>query len=93
MTSETVVPAVAGEAQLPLPAYRLDLRGEPCPYPLMHTLDALAELAPGDVVEVLADCPQAFRTVPEEVEKLGHAQLRDPLRSGPEMNFLFQVGG
>lgn len=78
---------------VPAPQHLLDLRGEPCPFPLMHTLDALASLDPGEVVEVLADCPQAFRAVPEEVVRLGHAQLAPPRREGPEMTFLFRVGG
>lgn len=69
----------------------LDLRGEPCPYPLMLTLDSLAMLADGDVLQVHADCPQAFRTVPEEVTKLGHLQVAEPARDGAEMTFVFQA--
>ncbi len=73
------------------PDYRLDLRGEPCPYPLMHTLEALSSLPDGQVVEVLADCPQAFRAVPEEAVRHGHELLEEPRREGPSMTFLFRT--
>lgn len=73
------------------PDYRLDLRGEPCPYPLMHTLEALSGLPEGQIVEVLADCPQAFRAVPEEAVRHGHELLQAPLREGPSMTFLFKT--
>lgn len=64
----------------------IDLRGESCPYPVMHTLDALTGLTAGTVLEVVTDRTQAFRNVPEEAASHGYdvvAQIRD----GPEMRF------
>lgn len=75
---------------LPAVDYRFDLRGEPCPYPIMHSLDVLGTLPPGQVVEVLADCPQAYRGVPEEAVKHGHTLLAPVSKVGPEMIFLFR---
>ena len=71
--------------------YRLDLRGEPCPYPLMHTLEVLGTLPAGKVVEVLADCPQAYRAVPEEAQKHGHEMLLPIVKLGPEITFVFRT--
>lgn len=88
MTTEQTSPA---ETEFTVD-YRLDLRGEPCPYPLMHTLDVLGTLPLGKVVEVLADCPQAYRAVPEEAAKHGHEMLAPVVKIGPEMTFVFRTG-
>lgn len=37
--------------------YSLNLEGEACPYPAIATIDALAELKSGEILEVLCDCP------------------------------------
>lgn len=86
MTADQCVPEAP-----PVIDYRLDLRGEPCPYPLMHALDVLGTVPPGRVVEVLADCPQAYRAVPEEAVKHGHEMLGPARKQGPEMIFLFRA--
>lgn len=69
----------------------LDLRGEPCPYPLIYSLETLGKMQPGQTLEVLADCPQSFRTVPEEAVKHGYIVLREPLREGPTIRFFLKV--
>lgn len=71
--------------------YVLDLRGEPCPYPLIYSLETLGKLQPGQVLEVIADCPQSFRTVPEEARKHGYVVFREPIREGPSLRFYLQV--
>lgn len=71
--------------------YILDLRGEPCPYPLIYSLETLRKLQPGQTLEVLADCPQSFRTVPEEVQKHGYDILREPVKEGPTIRFYLKV--
>lgn len=71
--------------------YVLDLRGEPCPYPLVYSLNILAQMQPGEVLEVIADCPQSFRTVPEEAAKKGYIVLREPVREGPTIRFFLKV--
>lgn len=50
---------------------KLDVRGEICPYPMMKTVDALKDLPPGEVLEVLTDHPPALLTIPRQTERLG----------------------
>jgi TusA-related sulfurtransferase len=68
--------------------YLLDLRGEPCPYPVIFSLDTLGKLAKGSIVEILADCPQRFISVPEEVVKAGYKMMEIPQKIGPTLRFL-----
>lgn len=75
----------------PAATHVLDLLGESCPFPVMHSLETLAQLAPGDVLQIVVDCPQAYRNVPEEVTRLGHRQVAEPVRDGAEMTFTFEV--
>ncbi len=43
------------------PDFRLDLSGEPCPYPVVATLETMPNLQPGEILEVLADLiPEAY---------------------------------
>ncbi|WP_277068389.1 sulfurtransferase-like selenium metabolism protein YedF [Saccharomonospora viridis] len=71
--------------------YRLDIRGEVCPYPVIYSLEALATLEAGQVLEVVADCPQSFRNVPEEAVKHGYQLVREPQRCGADLRFLLRV--
>lgn len=73
--------------------YLLDLRGEPCPYPVVFSLETLRTLNKGTIVEILADCPQSFISVPEEVVKAGYEMLEPPLKMGPTLRFLVKVPG
>ena len=43
------------------PDYRLDMVGEPCPYPAVATLEAMPQLAPGEVLEVITDYERTTR--------------------------------
>jgi TusA-related sulfurtransferase len=47
----------------------MDLRGESCPYPLMHTIEALEQMESGKLLKVITDCPSSFRNIPAEVAK------------------------
>jgi TusA-related sulfurtransferase len=71
--------------------FLLDLRGEPCPYPVIFSLETLSKLEKGSVVEILADCPQSFVSVPEEVMKAGFEMLEAPQKTGPTLRFLVKV--
>ncbi len=42
-----------------IPDYRLDMVGEPCPYPAVATLEAMPSLQKGEILEVVSDCPQS----------------------------------
>lgn len=47
-----------------VPDYRLDMVGEPCPYPAVATLEALPQLKKGEILEVVSDCPQSINNIP-----------------------------
>ncbi|KAB2329316.1 sulfurtransferase-like selenium metabolism protein YedF [Bacillus mesophilum] len=68
--------------------YTLDLRGEPCPYPVIYSLEALEGMQKGEVLQVIADCPPAFKNVPEEVVKHGYTLAEDPYKNGQDLYFL-----
>ena len=46
-----------------IPDYRLDMVGEPCPYPAVATLEAMPQLKKGEILEVVSDCPQWMRVI------------------------------
>ena len=46
-----------------VPDYRLDMVGEPCPYPAVATLEAMPSLKP-EILEVVSDCPQSINNIP-----------------------------
>lgn len=89
--SETGTTPEAHEHRSSPTDYRLDIRGEICPYPVMYSLEALGAMQTGQVLEVVADCPQSFRNVPEEVVKHGHQLLADPQRHGSDLFFRFRA--
>ncbi|EPD6215482.1 sulfurtransferase-like selenium metabolism protein YedF [Escherichia coli] len=47
-----------------VPDYRLDMVGEPCPYPAVATLEAMPQLKKGEILEVVSDCPQSINNIP-----------------------------
>ena len=50
----------------------LDLRGEPCPVPLIKTLRELEKLDEGEKLHVLVDMPCARENVPKHMAEDGH---------------------
>lgn len=50
----------------------LDLRGEPCPVPLIRALKALAKLENGETLRILVDMPCAVEKVPRHLADEGH---------------------
>lgn len=59
-----------------IPNYRLDLQGEPCPYPAVRTLEVLPELKKGEILEVLSDCPQSINNIPIDATNHGYEVLK-----------------
>ena len=59
----------------PAPAASVDARGLECPLPVFHARDAMFDLKPGDVLEVLADDPQAPTDIETWARRDGHALL------------------
>jgi tRNA 2-thiouridine synthesizing protein A len=73
---------VAGLTPEPLAEARLDVLGLKCPLPVLKTQAALARLAPGDVLEVVADDPLASIDIPHAVTTGGHAMLQSSSAGG-----------
>lgn len=71
------------------PDLTLDLRGESCPYPVIYTLETLAGMEKGQLLQVITDCPSSFRNVPEEALRRGYVFAQEPVKNGQE--FLFFI--
>lgn len=71
--------------------YELDICGESCPYPVIHTLEGLDGIKPGEVMAIITDCPQAFRNIPDDATASGHHVL-DSHREGARMTFIIRRG-
>ncbi|GAB2779664.1 hypothetical protein GCM10027040_02090 [Halomonas shantousis] len=67
--------------------FTLDLRGESCPYPVIYTLETLADMPKGQLLQVITDCPGSFRNVPEEALRRGYKFAQEPIRNGQENLF------
>lgn len=71
------------------PNYRLDMMGEPCPYPAVATLEALPKLQPGEILEVLSDCPQSINNIPLDARNHGYEVL-EVQQDGPTIRYLIR---
>lgn len=58
-----------------VPDYRLDMLGEPCPYPAVATLEAMPQLKKGEILEVVSDCPQSINNIPLDARNHGYTVL------------------
>lgn len=58
-----------------VPDYRLDMVGEPCPYPAVATLEAMPQLKKGEILEVVSDCPQSINNIPLDARNHGYTVL------------------
>lgn len=72
-----------------IPDYRLDMMGEPCPYPAVATLEAMGHLSPGQVLEVVCDCPQSINNIPLDAKNHGY-QVLDIQQDGPTLRYLIK---
>ena len=50
--------------------FKVDVRGETCPVPLVETRKALRKAALGDVIEVVGTHPSSKKEIPMAVEAL-----------------------
>jgi len=73
----------------PTPDFCLDLTGEPCPYPAVSTLEAMQQLHPGQILEVLSDCPQSINNIPIDARNHGYEVL-DVAQNGPTIRYLLR---
>lgn len=74
---------------LPTPDFRLDMLGEPCPYPAIASLEAMEGLAPGEVLEIVSDCPQSINNIPVDARNHGYEVL-DVQQDGPTLRYLLR---
>ncbi len=72
-----------------IPDYRLDMVGEPCPYPAVATLEAMPSLQKGEILEVVSDCPQSINNIPLDAKNHGYTVL-DIQQDGPTIRYLIQ---
>lgn len=71
------------------PNYQLDIVGEPCPYPAVATLEVMPELKPGEILEVITDCPQSINNIPIDARNHGYTVLEIE-QNGPTLRYLIQ---
>ncbi|MEC4728190.1 sulfurtransferase-like selenium metabolism protein YedF [Shewanella sp. D64] len=71
------------------PDYNLEIYGEPCPYPAVATLEAMASLKPGEVLEVITDCSQSINNIPNDARSHGYEVL-DVSQQGVILRFLLK---
>jgi len=72
-----------------IPDFRLDMVGEPCPYPAISSLETLALLQPGQVLEVVTDCPQSINSIPVDARNHGYEVLAIE-QAGPTIRYLIR---
>ena len=74
---------------LPAPDYRLDMLGEPCPYPAVASLEAMETMQKGEVLEVVSDCPQSINNIPLDAKNHGYEVL-EIQQDGPTLRYLLR---
>lgn len=72
-----------------VPNYTLNMMGEPCPYPAVATLEALPKLEPGEILEVISDCPQSINNIPVDAKNHGYEVLLIE-QHGPTIRYLIR---
>jgi TusA-related sulfurtransferase len=50
--------------------FKVDVRGETCPVPLVETRKALRKAAPGDLIQVVGTHPSSKKEIPMAVQAL-----------------------
>ena len=61
----------------------LDLRGEACPYPALYAKARLKRMAPGEILEVVADGMCTIEGLPDTITQAGHKLIKvDSLDNG-----------
>lgn len=64
------------------PSQTLDARGLLCPEPVMMLHNRVRDLAPGELLEVLATDPSTERDIPRFCQFLGHSLLESEATAG-----------
>ena len=66
-------------------ALSMDERGVLCPLPIIHLAQRIEEVAPGQLVEVLADDPAAATDIPAWCAMKGHEFVSATHKGGPPL--------
>jgi len=74
-------------------AAALDARGLLCPLPVLKARKRLAQLAPGETLEMLADDPAAIVDVPHFCAEQGHALIAQEPAAGGATLYRIRKGG
>ncbi|MBV7317396.1 sulfurtransferase-like selenium metabolism protein YedF [Shewanella sp. NIFS-20-20] len=77
------------QSALPEVDFQLEIMGEPCPYPAVATLEAMSQLAVGQVLEVVTDCLQSINNIPLDAKNHGY-QVLALTQQGPLVRFLLR---
>ncbi|MGL4476249.1 MAG: sulfurtransferase-like selenium metabolism protein YedF [Shewanella sp.] len=77
------------QPSLPNADFQLEIMGEPCPYPAVATLEAMTQLASGQVLEVVTDCLQSINNIPTDAKNHGYEVL-SLSQQGPLVRFLLR---
>jgi TusA-related sulfurtransferase len=72
-----------------IPDYHLDLMGETCPYVAIATLDAMAQLKSGEILEVVTSCSQSINNVPPDAINHGY-QVLEVATEGSNIRYLIR---
>ncbi|AXX88507.1 MULTISPECIES: sulfurtransferase-like selenium metabolism protein YedF [Malaciobacter] len=72
-----------------VPDYRLDMQGEPCPYPAVNALETMKDLKKGEILEVISDCPQSINNIPADAKNHGYEVLEVD-SSGPTIKYVIR---
>ena len=71
------------------PQRTLDVRGDACPLPLLKTKKAMAEMASGEILEVVGTDPGSKNDLPSWASRTGNSYLGAE-EEGPVFHFYLQ---
>jgi tRNA 2-thiouridine synthesizing protein A len=73
-------------------AHHLDARGLFCPEPVMMLHNAVRNMQPGELLDVIATDPSTERDIPKFCRFLGHELLTHEKRGDDEFYYLIRKG-
>ena len=80
---------MAQEAKVVNPDRQIDCTGLFCPMPIVKTREAMTQMTPGQVLEMLSDDPASDPDMRSWAQNTGH-ELREVTRSGAVYRFVIR---
>jgi TusA-related sulfurtransferase len=71
------------------PDYSLDMMDETCPYLAVATLEAMAQLQAGEILEVITNCSQSINSIPLDARNHGYEVL-EIQKDGPAIRYMIR---